>query len=91
MDGAPGHEIRKVLPVPNSTGFQRKRFSRLAVGGNDTAGQQLDRLCQRGLARVVGPHEDGQRSEFQLDPPSVSLVPFESYLPEFHGRPMITV
>ena len=91
MDGAPGHEIREVLPVSNPTGFQRKRFPGLAVGRNEAARQQLDRLSQRGLAGIVGSDEDGQRSELQLDPPSVPLVPFESYSLQFHGRHIVTV
>lgn len=80
MHGAPSHEILEGLAVPNPTGLEWKRLPLLAVGPQ-TARQQLDPLSQRGLAGIVGTDEDGQRSEVQLDPPSVSLVPFESYLP----------
>ena len=91
MYGAPGHEILEGLPVPDPARFQGKRFPCVAIRRSKAAGQQLDRLCQCGLARVVGSHEDGQRSKLQLDPASVSLVPFKSYSSEFHSRHMIPV
>ena len=91
VQGAPGHEILESLAVPNPTGNQGKRFPCVAIRRSKAAGQQLDRLGQRGLAGIVGSDEDRQRSKLQFDPASVSLVPFESYSSEFHGRHMITV
>lgn len=81
---APRHQILEALSVADAVRLQGKRFRRVFVGGSEAACQQRDRLGERSLARIIGPNEDRQGSEFDLGALRITLVAFETEPAEFH-------